>query len=189
MWDSIIKPTLILVVICTVVTGALAYVNDITKDIILERTALEEEQHRQEVMNVADRFVKIEPEGLSGKISGVYEAYRQDSPVGYVVDVTTKGYGGTMKLTVGIDINGQVTGVVIGDNDETAGLGARAKEPGFTDQFRGVSVNDTLTVVTQGKKADNEIEAISGATVTSRAVTEGVQAALDTVKLLKDGGN
>lgn len=190
MWDSIVKPTLVLFVVCAVITGALAYVNGITKDIILARTEQEQEQFRKEVMNEADKFVKIEPEGLPDKIAGVYEAYNKEGTVaGYVINVVTKGYGGAMSLTVGINTDGQVTGVIIGDNNETPGLGSKAKEPGFTDQFKEVTVNDSLNVVKQTKKSSDEIQAISGATITSRAVTEGVQAALDSVKSITGGEN
>jgi len=190
VWDSIIKPTLVLFIVCAVVTGALAYVNGMTKDIILARTEEEQEQYRIQVMNGADRFVKLEEEGLlSDKVAGVYEAYSQDNLIGYVVDVTTKGYGGTINLTVGVNTDGHVTGVIVGDNSETPGLGSKAKEPDFINQFGEVTVNDTLSVVKQGKKSANEIQAISGATITSRAVTDGVQAALDAVKLIMNGVN
>jgi len=189
VWDSIIKPTLVLFLVCAVITGALAYVNSITENIIQRRMEEQQEQFRKEVMDGADRFTEIKPEGLPERITGVYEAYRNDAIIGYVMDVTTKGYGGAMKLTVGINTEGRVTGVIIGDNNETPGLGSRAKEPGFIDQFKGVTAAETLSVVKQNKNLDNEIQAISGATITSRAVTEGVQAALDSVRLIMNGGN
>jgi len=189
VWNSIIKPTLVLFLVCAVITGALAYVNSVTENIILKRTEQEQEQFRKEVMVGADRFVKIDPEKLPGRIAGVYEAYSNDTVIGYVFDVTTKGYGGEMKLTVGIDADGRVTGVIIGDNNETPGLGSKAKEPGFTGQFKGVDATSTLSVVKQNKSSENEIQAISGATITSRAVTEGVQAALDSVRLIMNGGD
>lgn len=188
MWDSIVKPTLILFLVCAVMTGALAYVNGITKDIIQKRTEEAQEQFRQEVMSEADRFVKKDTEGKPEQVSGIYEAYSGDTLKGYVVDVVTKGYGGEMKLTVGVNTEGKVTGVVIGDNNETPGLGSKAKEPGFTGQFKEVTVNDTLSVVKQNKKSANEIETISGATITSRAVAGGVQVALDLVKSITEGG-
>jgi len=189
MWNNIIKPTLVLFIVCAVIAGALAYVNGVTQEIIEAITQQEQEQFRKEVMAEADRFVKIEKEGMPDKIAGVYEAYRNDTIVGYVMDVTVKGYGGAMKLTVGVNINGQVTGVVIGDNNETPGLGSKAKDPGFTEQFKEVTTDNTLNVVKQNKKSADEIQAISGATITSRAVTGGVQAALDSVKLITEGGN
>jgi len=188
VWDSIVKPTLILFLVCAVITGALAYVNGITKDIIQKRTEEAQEQFRQEVMSEADRFVKKDTEGKPEQVSGIYEAYSGDTLKGYVVDVVTKGYGGEMKLTVGVNTEGKVTGVVIGDNNETPGLGSKAKEPGFTGQFKEVTVNDTLSVVKQNKKSANEIETISGATITSRAVAGGVQVALDLVKSITEGG-
>ncbi|NLM11217.1 MAG: RnfABCDGE type electron transport complex subunit G [Clostridiaceae bacterium] len=189
MWDSIIKPTLILFIVCAVITGALAYVNGITENIILVRAEETQKQYRKEVMSEADSFVKINPEGIPEKIAGIYEAYSNDTLAGYVIDVVTKGYGGSMNLTVGINTDGKVTGVIIGDNNETPGLGSKAEETDFIDQFKEVSVNDTLTVVKQNKKSANEIQAISGATITSRAVAEGVQVALDSVKLITEGGN
>lgn len=189
MWDNIIKPTVILFIICAVITGALAYVNNVTKDIIAQRTQETQEQFRKEALSEADSFVKVEREGLPDKVVGIYEAYKGNDIIGYVVDVSTKGYGGAISLTVGVNNDGQVTGVIVGDNSETPGLGAKAKEPDFIDQFKQVTLNDTLSVVKQNKKAANEIQAISGATITSRGVTEGVQAALDSVKLLTEGGN
>ncbi|HEY8500134.1 MAG TPA: FMN-binding protein, partial [Clostridia bacterium] len=108
---------------------------------------------------------------------------------GYVVNVAAKGYGGDINMIVGVDNNGAVTGIIIGDNEETPGLGTKALEPDFINQFSEVSFNDKLTVVKQNKKSANEIQAISGATVTSRGLTEGVQAALDVSKKLMEEGN
>ncbi|NLD22260.1 MAG: FMN-binding protein [Bacteroidales bacterium] len=104
------------------------------------------------------------------------------------MDVTVKGYGGDINMTVGVDIKGHITGVKIGSHNETPGLGAKASEPEFISQFGEVTINDKLVIVKQNKKAANEIQAISGATISTKAVTEGVSAALSAADILIKGG-
>ena len=84
--------------------------------------------------------------------------------------MTVTGFGGPIEVTVGVDTHGTVTGLSVGGSSfaETAGLGAKAKEPAFTDQFVGKTAPLTLKV---------DVDAISGATITSRAVTDGVNTA------------
>ena len=147
----------------------------------------EQVQFRKEVLREADSFVEIEIEGASDKVVGIYEGYSKDILAGYVLDVVTNGYGGAMSLTVGVDIEGKVTSIIIGDNNETPGLGLKVTEPEFLGQFNEATVHDTLTIVSN-KKAANEIQGISGATKSANAVVDGVQAALDTVNMLT-GGN
>ena len=82
-----------------------------------------------------------------------------------------------MKISVGFDADGSITGVGIREINDTPGLGLKAKEAGFRDQYVGKNA-DSLTVTKTGASADNEIDAISGATVTSNAMTNAVNAAL-----------
>ena len=102
--------------------------------------------------------------------------------LGYCVQVTTRGFGGDMELLVGVNLDGSVTGVRILTDQETPEMGAQAREPAFLDQFLGKS--GTIRV----ERGDNAVEAISGATVTSQAVTDGVNAALAAVANLETGG-
>ena len=98
--------------------------------------------------------------------------------VGYVVSVTSgKGYGGNITLSVGIDAEGKVEGIAFTELNETAGKGSRAEEPEFRDQFAGV-LTDAFTLMTSGASSDGEINAITGATVTSSAVVNAVNTAL-----------
>ena len=194
MWDNILKPTLVLFAVCIVISGSLAVVNDITKDIIEQRTNEEKDELRFEVMNDADSFSEVYGEGvpdsvkdLPDSVKAIFEGYKGQELAGYVIDVVVKGYGGDISMTVGVNKNGQVIGVKTGDNNETPGLGSKATEPEFISQFNDVGVEDNLTLVKQGKKADNEIQAISGATVSSRAVTDGVQAALTAARIMIKG--
>ncbi|MBQ2105504.1 MAG: FMN-binding protein, partial [Lachnospiraceae bacterium] len=97
--------------------------------------------------------------------------------VGYVINsLSNDSYGGAVKISVGFDADGTITGVGIREINDTPGLGLKAKEPKFKDQYIGKNV-DTLVVTKTGASADNEIDAISGATVTSNAVTNAVNTA------------
>jgi electron transport complex protein RnfG len=184
-----IKPTLVLFLVCVVIAGSLAFVNRATDDVIEARTKAEQEEFRKQVMDKADTFEMVNPEGIPQEVTEVYAAFNGTDIVGYVIGVAPKGYGGNIGMIVGVSMEGQVTGVIIGDHNETPGLGSRAKEPGFISQFTGISMKDTLTVVKQEKKSSNEIQALSGATITSRAVTEGVSAALEMAEMMIEGGN
>ena len=98
--------------------------------------------------------------------------------VGSVVTSTSKdGYGGDVKISVGITKDGTVNSIAFLTLAETPGLGMRAKEPKFNQQYNGKKV-DAFVVTKTGKKQDNEIDAISGSTITSKAVTNAVNAAL-----------
>ena len=95
---------------------------------------------------------------------------------------------GPVELVVGINRDGQLMGIKVLNHKETPGLGAKSAEPAFSGQFKDKKV-DELTVTKTAPSKDNEIQAISGATITSRAVASGVNAALKYWKInYKDGG-
>lgn len=192
MWSSIVKPTLVLFIVCLVISGSLAYVNGVTKDTIQQNTLVQQEEFRKQVLTEADKFEACSQKGLPEAAKSVYAGMKGDQVAGYVVDVAVKGYGGIISMTVGVNAEGKITGVIIGSNNETPGLGSRTTEPGFISQFTGISLKDVLNnalkVVKQNKKEANEIQAVTGATISSRAVTKGVQAALDAVAVVQ-GGN
>ena len=98
--------------------------------------------------------------------------------MGYVVTATSKdGYGGNITVSIGITAEGEVKGIEFLTIGETAGLGMNATQPEWKGQFAGKTV-ESFTVTKSGASADNEIDAISGATITSDAVTNAVNAAL-----------
>ena len=100
------------------------------------------------------------------------------SPIGYVVTTTSKdGYGGAIKVSVGILADGTVNGIEFLTLAETAGLGMNAQKPEWKAQYAGKNV-DAFAVTKNGASADNEINAISGATITSNAVTGAVNVAV-----------
>lgn len=100
------------------------------------------------------------------------------SPMGYVVTATSKdGYGGNITVSIGITTQGEVKGIEFLTIGETAGLGMNATQPEWKGQFAGKTV-ESFSVTKSGASADNEIDAIGGATITSNAVTGAVNTAL-----------
>lgn len=124
-------------------------------------------------------------EGVYGNvvIDGAYKALDASGNVnGYVVNVITKeGFGGEISASIGFDETGVITGIEFLSISETAGLGMNATEESWRAQFCGVSV-DKFSVTKDGGAADDQINAISGATITSNAVTGAVNTALAAVK-------
>lgn len=117
------------------------------------------------------------------QIKEVFIAKKDGEDVGYVISALSKGYGGDMEIIIGMDKDKNITGLVIGSHTETAGLGANATKPDFTDQFRDKK-NPVLS--TDDPNSDQTIDALTGATITSRAVTSGVDAIVDLVNKLME---
>ena len=117
--------------------------------------------------------------GYSDEIDNVVTALdASGNPIGYVMTVTAKDASqSTITFSVGIASDGTVNGYSITDIAETPGLGMKAEDEEFYSQFEGKNV-DSFTVVKSAPTADNEIESISGATITSKAMANGVNAAL-----------
>ena len=93
--------------------------------------------------------------------------------VGATIKVTTKGFAAGLELTIGIGSDGTVTGMRVNSHGETAGLGANATKPEFYEQFNGMPADGSLAVTKDG----GEVVALTGATITSRAVTNAINVA------------
>lgn len=108
----------------------------------------------------------------------VYAVDASEASIGYVVTATSNdGFGGAITVSVGISQDGTVQGIEFLTLTETAGLGMNAQNPEYKDQYAGKQV-ESFSVVKGGASADNEIDALSGATITSDAVTNAVNAAV-----------
>ena len=175
---DILKPALILFTICLVVTALLAGTNLLTKNKIAEQSALEAEQSRKVVLSDADSFEEAD---------GYYIGKANNETVGYVFQTEAKGYGGEVKVMTGISTDGQITGVVILEHSETPGLGANAEKASFTDQFKQAVPENGITLVKNKAPGDGEIEAMTGASITSRAVTNAVNEAITKYNTVKEG--
>ena len=187
---NIIKNTLILTAITLVAGILLGLVYEITKEpIALAKEAAKKEAYQQ-VMADADAFdglelideaikeVKDTVESSGCTINEVVEAKSNGETVGYVVTTTTsEGYGGEIQISVGMLTDGTVNGVAILSIGETAGLGMKATEEDFYSQYAGKNV-EFFSVTKTGASSDNEIDALSGATITSNAMTKAVNSAV-----------
>ncbi len=172
-WKQTIHLSLSLLIIAAVAAFVLSLVNAVTADTIAEHAAAKRQAAMVSVVPGADVFSELYSEDKT--IVGITGAYAGTQFKGYCVEVTPNGFGGAISLMVGINEGGSVTGVAILDHSETAGLGAKATDPAFLNQYIGKS--GAITVNT-GK---NAINAITGATITSKAVTEGINTALTAV--------
>ncbi len=161
--------------IITVVAGVcLGVTNEITKGPIEEQVILTAQAARQRVLPSAETFEPMTLEEGSG-LDNAYIGKRGEEIVGYVGQATVNGYGGAIEIIAGVGMDNKITGASVGGANfsETAGLGAKAKDPKFTDQF--AQKQAPLRVIKAGGNAsDSTIDAITAATITSSAVTSGV---------------
>jgi len=174
--------------IITLVAGiALGITDALTRNPIAEQERIQAENARKSVLKDAVSFEQlsiVEDASVAWAYAGIGE---DGQPIGYVAQKTIKGFGGDVDVIVGVNVqdpeNLTLTGISVGGSKfkETAGLGARSKEKSFTDQFIGKSVPLKL-IKNSADKADNTIDAITSATVTSNAVVNGVN---DVVKFVK----
>ncbi|MEG0180639.1 MAG: RnfABCDGE type electron transport complex subunit G [Peptostreptococcaceae bacterium] len=175
---DIFKLGSILFLICAVAALMLTVTNNVTSPVIEKINIQANNESRKEVLQEAEEFKKLE--NIKGDlVEEVYQGSKGGEVVGYTIKTTPKGYGGQVEVMVGISKNGEISGVKIGNHSETPGLGSKASEPAFKDQFKGKNTEKSLTVVKGNASNDNDISAISGATITSKAVTSGVNAAMD----------
>lgn len=177
---DIIKSGLILCVISLTVALTLAFTYSATKDTIELRKLEKAEEARGLVMSYAESFEKVENLDLSSSmVKAVYNGIADGNVVGKVFEVEGSGYGGPIQITVGIDNEGRITGINIGDNTETPGLGQKITREDFLNQFKGISSEKSLKAVKNPSDKEEEIHIASGATVSSEAVVDAVQAAMD----------
>ena len=165
--DNILVLALKLFTICLVVALGLSALNFVTSPIINAYTETKKTEAMQSVL----------PDCKLEKFSdSVYIGKENDEIKGYAVNVVTpEGYGGDIEMIVGFDAEFNVTGVEYITMSETPGLGTRAKEEPFASQFNGKPARDF-----------SEIEAMTGATVTSKAVNKAINQASDMAKEAKE---
>ena len=133
-----------------------------------------------EVTDAADAQQILADAGYTkDRIDEVKAAMDADGNIlGYVMTITSsEAYGGELQLAMGIRMDGTVNGISFLSLSETIGLGMEAKKPEFQEQFAGKQVEQFVYSKT-GAAADNEIDALSGATITTNAVTNAVNAGI-----------
>ena len=190
--NKIVKNTLILTAI-TVVSGLLlGVVYGITKEPIAEAQENTKQEAYRSVLSDASSFETMEDFDAADAASILEEnGYSSDEitevaegiddsgeTVGYVVNVMShEAYDGDLEVSVGIAADGTVKGLEMLSISETAGLGMKADEAEFKDQFKDKNV-EKFTYTKSGESGDDKIDAISGATITTNAVTNAVDSAL-----------
>lgn len=197
---EMMKNTAIMLAITVVAGLVLGFVYQITKEPIAQQEAKAKEAACKEVFQDAESFKPMEVGTADG--AGWAEAgYAQESidevmsamdasgnVLGYVITVTTKeGYGGDIQFSIGIRVDGTVNGISILSISETAGLGMRAEEV-LAPKFANKQV-EKFEYTKSGAATENQIDAISGATITTNAVTNGVNAGLYYFQTKLGGGS
>lgn len=186
--SDVITPTAVLTVICIVVTLALSSANMITAKKITELSVKNQNDAMSKLID-ADEY-KAETAVLDGETVNYHTAVKDGENIGYIFTVDEKGYGGTVSVMTAINTDGTVAAVEILDaSNETPGLGQNVKNSDFYTQFKGLA--DNITVIRGGSaNADNnEINAVTGATISSKAVTKAVNRALGYSAQITDKGD
>ncbi len=196
--NTIARDALILFVITLIAGLALGVVHAIT----LEPIAAAEEAAQQEAYRTVfpdaasfeelpgfsseDAAIVVQEDGYDDDvIEGCVQALSSDGTLlGYVINATDpNSYGGDITLSLGVQLDGTVNGYSMTESSDTAGLGAKAKDEDFSSQYAGKQVEEYVVTKT-GAVEENEIDAISGATISSNAVTRAVNAALSYYRYL-----
>lgn len=171
----VMRLTLTLLIIATIVAALLAFVNQLTAPIIAQAN---QEKIMKAIEVVLPGGYETEITDFSDETGLVSKVYKGQN--GYAVEVAPSGFDGAITLMVGIDLEGKVLGISVVSHTETAGLGAvAAAKNAAGEAFRGQFIGQSGAVAVT--KDGGVIDAITGATVTSRAICDGVNAALDCV--------
>ena len=203
MKNKIIKDALALTLITLVAGVALGGVYEITKDPIAKQEAQAKAEAYEQVFTDAAAFEAVEMDDTltktirdqldqeGYKAQSIEEVMRAEDQSGETLGyaftvVTSEGYGGDIRFSMGVQNDGTLNGISILSIGETAGLGMNADTPAFKDQFVGKQV-EKLQYTTNGATQDDEITAISGATVTTNAMTNGVNAGLCAFRVMEGG--
>lgn len=173
-----------LCVIAAVTALLLAEVHHITAPLIGLSQQQEQLDACRAVLCEAVNFETIEQSAEA--VEQIWVGKSDGQTVGYCVATAPMGFGGNIRLLVGIHTNGTVVGVRILSHSETPGLGANIENPTFYEQFGGRCAKNGFTVVTGEPQKESEIAAVSGATISSAAVARGVNTALQTVRQIEE---
>ncbi|MBQ6621489.1 MAG: FMN-binding protein [Mogibacterium sp.] len=179
-WNDFLKPILVLVVICFVVTFALAATYGVTKPIIDANTEKEANEARNELLPEAQSgFEQYTGDLFVLEENKVYvsDVYTATNGSGMVVTVKSSSYGGLLTAMVGIDANGAITNVKITEHADTPGVGTKAQTPQHLGQYSGVAELTSPEV-----KKDSVITHVTGASVSSGAIHKAVYAAMEQYK-------
>ena len=180
---AILVPTGVLILICVIITGLLAGTNSLTKEPIAQQAKLKAKATREIVLPIAKSYKEMDITKLGSdlNITDCYAGYDDKGElVGYTLTSSKNGYSGAIVVMVGIlASDNTVNGVSILSQTETPGLGANATKSDFTDQYKQAVPQKGFGVVKTADVKDGEIKAMTGATISSKAVTDAVNNSLE----------
>jgi len=175
-----IRMVSVLFIVCGLAAASLAVVNAITKEPIAGYEKRYRDAALREVFPEADEFLNYEPDR-------VWEALREGQKTGHVFLDRVQGYSGPITLMFGRDSSGAITGLRIITHTETPGLGAKITTTKFRDQFS--NKRPEQLILRKDDPARGQIDAITGATISSRAVTKDLRSTLESFNREKAGGD
>lgn len=200
--NKIVKDTFAITLITLVAGLALGVVQDITADPIAQQKLLAQQKACEAVFENAESFGAVDLGDKTEELQQYldengYEAQTIDEvmgaidkdgqEIGYVFTVTSsEGYGGDIQFTMGVQSDGTLNGISILSISETAGLGMKADTEAFKSQFADKKT-ERFSYTKSGAQAEDEINAISGATITTNAMTNGVNAGLCAFEFMEGG--
>ncbi len=177
--NSIFKVAFNLIMACFISGCVIGVVYFVTAPVAAQKAEIMKQDSMKELVKDADSFKPV-----PGK-ENWFEAQAGGKTIAYVVPGESKGYGGRIKMLVAVNKDGKVIDYSILEHNETPGLGDNASKPAFRSQFRD-KTSEQLVVVKDKAKVDN-IQAMTGATISSRAVTKAVKGAVDEVVAFTGG--
>lgn len=179
---DIMKLTVFLLVVSAVAAFGVGYVNSMTAPVIDKQALQAKIDSFKEIYplgeEVKDETAMYRKNDTSPLVKEINVSYKGGTPAGIIYTVEPKGFGGPIQILAGFDIETKkITAIKVLSQTETPGLGAKAKDPLFQDRYKGKSSGTALEVSKTPPTKDNQIQAITASTITSKAVTNGVNAA------------
>ncbi|WP_326512804.1 RnfABCDGE type electron transport complex subunit G [Clostridium intestinale] len=171
------KLGIILAIITSIAGVLLGLANGVTKDAIAENSKLNKEDLAL-IMPLATSVEETDKE-LEGNILEILEGKNGSEEVGYLFKVNTKGFHGPVDLMIGISNEGKTTGLKVISHSETPGLGAKIDEDKFKERFKNVPIDKGISMVKTTPTSENEVEGVTGATISSKAVGTAVNEAIN----------
>lgn len=169
--DTMAGPTVILLLICLVISGALSVIYQVTAPRIEQINKEIADAARMQVLPDADAFTAVEGE----LPDGTTEYYIANNGSGVVVTTQNKSFGGTITVMTGFDAEGAITGVTITDHADTPGVGTKAMDPEYLSQYQGLTATDNAANI----KKDTAVDEVTGATVSSNGIYGAVNYAIN----------
>ncbi len=183
---DMLKPILVLTIICIVVSALLAVTNSVTAPIIAQAKQAAAIAARKTLLPDATTFTE-----LATTVDGVQSVHVDEGGSGYVIVVAGKGYKGDLPVTVALSPDGEIVGIQADASGETAGVGSKVGDEEYLKQYLGLNAADadSISSATQsGADGGAHIDILSGATISSKGVNTSVQRAFEAYEQVKEAG-